>query len=166
MLTAVPPGMARVQGSVARLPLADGALDAAVAMHVLHHAPGALVEMHRALRPGGLLIATTNAASPNDVWEVFRAAGLDRPAAAQRWPLETAAAALEGAGFAQVRVDTLDYELTLPAPAPLVAYLDSCRTLHADIPDPVWSAIRARVAATDTLHLHGRTGLVSGHRAG
>jgi SAM-dependent methyltransferase len=164
MLAAAPDSLARVQGSIGRLPLPDAALDAAVAMHVLHHAPAALGEIHRVLRPGGMLAATTNATSPNDLWDCFRDAGLDRAAATDRWPLETAADALRAAGFTDVRVATLDYELDLPAAALLVAYLDSCRTAYPDIPDAAWADIRARLAESTVLDLHGRTGMITGHR--
>jgi SAM-dependent methyltransferase len=164
MLTAAPDTLARVQGSISRLPLPDAALDAAVAMHVLHHAPTAPAELLRVLRPGGMLAATTNATSPNDLWDCLRDAGLDRAPATDRWPLEKAGDALRAAGFTDVRVATLDYELDLPAAAPLVAYLDSCRTSYPDIPDPAWAQIRARLAESTMLDLHGRTGMITGHR--
>jgi SAM-dependent methyltransferase len=164
MLTAAPDTLYRVQASISRLPLPAASLDAAVAMHVLYHAPGALAEIHRALRPGGMIAATTNATSPDDIWDTFRDAGLDRDPGTARWPLETAAASLRAAGFTDVRVATLDYELDLPAAAPLVAYFDSLRPAHPDIPDPDWADIRARVAATTVLDLHGRTGMITGLR--
>lgn len=47
------------QGSLEALPVDDGALDAAIAVLVLHHVPEperALAEAHRALRPGGRLL--------------------------------------------------------------------------------------------------------------
>jgi SAM-dependent methyltransferase len=166
MLAAAPDTLYRVQASIGRLPLPDAALDAAVAMHVLYHAPGALTEIRRVLRPGGMLAATTNATGSNDVWDAFRDAGLDRDPASDRWPLETAAESLRAAGFTDIRVATLDYELDLPAADPLVAYFDSLRTAHADIPDAEWAAIRDRVAATTVLDLNGRTGMITGIRPG
>jgi len=57
---------AAVEGVVAdakALPLADGSFDCVVAMHMLYHVAdqaGAIAEMHRVLKPGGLLAVTTN----------------------------------------------------------------------------------------------------------
>jgi SAM-dependent methyltransferase len=45
------------------LPFADASFDCVVAMHMLYHAAdqaGAIAEMHRVLKPGGLLAVTTN----------------------------------------------------------------------------------------------------------
>jgi SAM-dependent methyltransferase len=50
-----------VQGDATRLPFADGAFDAVVASEVLEHVPddvGALAELVRVLRPGGVLAVT------------------------------------------------------------------------------------------------------------
>lgn len=52
-----------VEGDVTRLPLAPGAFDAAVAVHVFHLIPGwqsALREVARVLRPGGCLVSGWN----------------------------------------------------------------------------------------------------------
>jgi len=48
-----------VAGDAARLPVRDGAIDAAVLVDALHHFPdgrGALAEAFRAIRPGGVLV--------------------------------------------------------------------------------------------------------------
>ena len=55
-----------VEGRVAdaqSLPLPDATFDAVVAMHMLYHVPDqatAIAEMHRVLKPGGVLAVTTN----------------------------------------------------------------------------------------------------------
>jgi ubiquinone/menaquinone biosynthesis C-methylase UbiE len=60
--------MARVRApglvaDAAWIPLADGSMDAVIANHMLYHVSDrrrALAEIHRLLRPGGRLYATTN----------------------------------------------------------------------------------------------------------
>jgi SAM-dependent methyltransferase len=50
-------------GDVQSLPLADESFDCAIANHMLYHAADidrALEELHRVLRPGGTLVASTN----------------------------------------------------------------------------------------------------------
>lgn len=57
---------AKVEGVVAdasKLPFADGSFDAVLACHMLYHVPDAqmaLGEFKRVLRPGGILVVTTN----------------------------------------------------------------------------------------------------------
>lgn len=50
-------------GDAASLPFEDDSFDALVAMHMLYHVgdqPRAIAEFHRVLKPGGLLLVTTN----------------------------------------------------------------------------------------------------------
>jgi SAM-dependent methyltransferase len=64
------------------LPIADGAIDVALAMHMLYHledVPKGVAEIRRAVKPGGILYALTN--SHQDMPEltaVYRACGLQR----------------------------------------------------------------------------------------
>lgn len=60
-------GVAPVTGDVTALPLADGSADVVVAGEILEHVtdlPGAVAELCRVLRPGGLLVLDT----VNDTW--------------------------------------------------------------------------------------------------
>jgi SAM-dependent methyltransferase len=54
-----------VRADATTLPFADASVDAVIAMHMLYHVPDqqkAVAEMHRVLKPGGLLAVTTNGA--------------------------------------------------------------------------------------------------------
>lgn len=54
-----------IEADAAMLPLPDASVDAVVAMHMLYHVPDqarAIAEMHRVLKPGGVLAVTTNGA--------------------------------------------------------------------------------------------------------
>lgn len=53
------------QADARALPFEDGSFDTVVAMHMLYHLPdsaGAIAEMFRVLKPGGILAVTTNGA--------------------------------------------------------------------------------------------------------
>jgi ubiquinone/menaquinone biosynthesis C-methylase UbiE len=67
-----------VVGDIQELPLADGSVDAALAMHMLYHVPDialAARELRRVVRPGGVLMASTNAADDKaEVGELWAAA--------------------------------------------------------------------------------------------
>ena len=70
-----------VVGDVQALPLADGSVDAALAMHMLYHVPdiaAAARELRRVVRPGGMLLASTNAADDKaEVGELWAGAVAD-----------------------------------------------------------------------------------------
>jgi len=66
---------ARACGSIDALPLRDAVLDAAMAMHMLYHVPDparGIAELRRAVRPGGIAVASTNSASTlTELWALF-----------------------------------------------------------------------------------------------
>jgi SAM-dependent methyltransferase len=60
------------EGDVQKLPFEDASFDLVIANQMLYHAPNpsqALAEIHRVLRPGGTLVASTN--GPNHLRELF-----------------------------------------------------------------------------------------------
>jgi ubiquinone/menaquinone biosynthesis C-methylase UbiE len=65
-------------GDVQELPFADGEFDVAVAAWMLYHVPDlerALAELERVLKPGGRLVAVTNAVEHlQELWDLARRA--------------------------------------------------------------------------------------------
>ena len=133
-----------VVGDVQALPLADGSVDAALAMHMLYHVPDialAARELRRVVRPGGVLLASTNAADDKaEVGELWGAAVEDltgsRPAGRDddgRFTLDDGDL-LAAAGW-DVTVETWRRETVVPTVEPVVAFVDSMRGLaEADLP--------------------------------
>ncbi|MFI9788194.1 class I SAM-dependent methyltransferase [Kitasatospora sp. NPDC051984] len=119
------------------LPFADDSAGAVLALHMLYHVgdiPGAVGELARVLRPGGVLIASTN--SESDKVELDRlwaraagdvlgvAEGPGRVSLSARFSLERAPGIL-GEVFGEVRVRPLPGVIELTDPAPVVAHLAS-----------------------------------------
>lgn len=98
-----------------RFPLADGACDRALAKNVLEYVPdvdATLRELHRVLRPGGMLTALDSdwgfvvlePLAPDEVRELFAAAA---PAFREPHIGRKLRAAFRRAGFREVRVDVI-----------------------------------------------------------
>jgi len=71
-------GVHAIVGDVQELPFADGPFDCAIAAWMLYHVPDVargIAELARVLRPGGRLVAVTNAA---DHWQGLRELVTDR----------------------------------------------------------------------------------------
>ena len=162
-----------VVGDVQALPLADGSVDAALAMHMLYHVPdiaAAARELRRVVRSGGMLLASTNAA--DDKAEVARLwAGAVADLTGTR-PTErhddgrftTDDGALLGAAGWAVSVRTWRRAVVVPSAEPVVAFVDSMRGLaEADLPEGVtWPAFLDRVRGRVTAAVE-RTGAWTMH---
>ncbi len=125
------------------LPFADGVFDIVLANHMLYHVPDldqAIAEIHRVLRPEGLLVAATN--SINNMPEIntlYRRALLlltefeyneELPRSdAATFSLENGSAILGRHFFAVARYD-LPSALVFQHPEPVLAYLDSMRDIR------------------------------------
>ena len=103
----------RAAADVSQLPLRSGAVDLALANHMLYHVPDISVaasELRRVIRPGGTLIATTNAdAHMAGLWALVAQAAsivLDRTIESNALPwmrfTERNGASLLGGAFGQV----------------------------------------------------------------
>jgi SAM-dependent methyltransferase len=126
------------------LPFSSQCFDCVVANHMLYHVPSvdcALGEVHRVLRPGGKLYATTNGRQHmQEMWELVAAfdPGIIRPGDSPnhrlRFSLDNGAEALS-AVFAAVTVHHYDNYLRVTEAEPLVAHVLStllARSLAAD----------------------------------
>jgi SAM-dependent methyltransferase len=162
-----------------RFPLPDGCCDVVLANHMLYHVPhieGAVAEIHRVLRPGGCLVAATNA---RDSMETFNTEMVEAchalghsidlpPSPALRFTLEDGRASLKPC-FPDVERDIIESALVFSEAAPPVAYIDSMRHRYAPrLPDGLtWETlieqverqIRSRIAAQGEYRVAKTTGV-------
>jgi ubiquinone/menaquinone biosynthesis C-methylase UbiE len=152
------------------LPLPAVSCDVALAMHMLYHVPDialAIRELRRVLRPGGVLLAATNADDDKQAIDDAFAAALAQVAGAAvptggrsglTFTMERGAALLQRA-FDQVERHDITSTLVITDAAPLLAYIDSMRALCEPLlPASVsWQALMAEVAlrVTATITAHG-----------
>ena len=133
-------------GDVQELPFESGSFDCAVAAWMLFHVPDldrGLAELARILRPGGRLVAVTNA--DEHLSELREIAG--RAAWSRRFTRENATAILER-HFAKVERRDADGWVTITDDETVHAYIDS---LHHDAPvepQPYELPLRSRRATS------------------
>ncbi|WP_234341576.1 class I SAM-dependent methyltransferase [Streptomyces sp. NRRL S-1813] len=123
----------------AQLPLASTSVDGALTLHMLYHVediPTAIKELARVVKPGGVVIASTNSARDkaelDRLWE--RAAGdvlgvVKGPARislSARFSLERASGLL-GAAFDNVETIALPGTIAVRSPEPVIAHMKSYR---------------------------------------
>ncbi|MBT2401712.1 class I SAM-dependent methyltransferase [Streptomyces sp. ISL-100] len=119
------------------LPFADGCADAVLALHMLYHVrdiPATVTELARVLKPGGVLVASTNSdTDKRELDQLWRRAAGDvlgvaegpaRVSLSARFSLEQASELL-GAAFDDIQVHELPGVIELTDPAPIVAHLAS-----------------------------------------
>jgi SAM-dependent methyltransferase len=117
---------------VARLPLPDDCVDRVLAPHMLYHCadiPAAVGELRRVLRPGGSLVAVTNAQDHlAELWDIYgEVVAPERSLVVDRFDLANGGAPLSDV-FEEVRVEHTEGHLLVPDPEPLVDYMAS--TFH------------------------------------
>ncbi|MHC5907546.1 class I SAM-dependent methyltransferase [Streptomyces sp. S6] len=135
-----------------RLPLADGSLGGAIAMHMLYHVPdvrAAIGELARVVGAGGVVVVSTNGrddkAELGELWR--RAAGevtgeVPPPTSlGARFTLEDAPGLL-GEWFGEVEVVRLPGVVRVPDPEPVVAYLASYRAWADELGVPFRETVR------------------------
>jgi 2-polyprenyl-3-methyl-5-hydroxy-6-metoxy-1,4-benzoquinol methylase len=133
---AEPGQVSLAQADVQQSPLRDDSVDVAMAMHMLYHVPDiaqAVRELRRITKPGGTVLASTpGASSLSEIQGLFNeivAQAVQRPLRslpALSFTDENGSAIL-GAEFADVTVHQHDVTLSIPAPEPVVAYMNSLR---------------------------------------
>jgi SAM-dependent methyltransferase len=150
------------------LPFADASVDAVLAMHMLYHVPdipAAINELARVLRPGGVVIASTNSDSDKLELDLLwrRAAaeilgvpdGPARVSLSSRFSLEKAPELLSAA-FTDVRVIELPGTIDLPTPAPAISHLASYEAWADQLGVPFQATLeKAEQIAASEIAEHG-----------
>jgi SAM-dependent methyltransferase len=170
-----------VVGEVDRLPFADDSVGGALAMHMLYYATDprtALGELRRVLRPGGRLVASTNAhddkAEMGELWRAsLRDLGVvDPPSYAyhdRRFSLDVGVELVRDV-FGSCEVRERRYQLVVPDAAVVLAYVDSTRDLARHLPASVtWAdylaaaerRIRAEIERAGAFRVNGHGGILA-----
>jgi SAM-dependent methyltransferase len=147
-----------VVGDVQALPVRTAGVDAALAMHMLYHVPdiaAAVRELRRVVRPGGVLLASTNGlADKQEIGELLSAALTDLTGSPESWPAADDRFSLDDgplleACFDEVTVEVYARETVVPAAEPVVSFIDSFEGLsQRSLPTGVdWPALMTRVEA-------------------
>nr|MCU0514953.1 class I SAM-dependent methyltransferase [Anaerolineae bacterium] len=146
-----------INGDILRLPLADQQFDVVMANHMLYHiedVEGAVQELRRVLKPGGVLMVATNSTQTMPELQVLMRRAivlLTRQGASQvrapampsdHFALENGTRILSRHFYAVVRYD-LPGMLVFPDVEPAIAYLESTRDLREPhLPaDVVWDDV-------------------------
>lgn len=146
---------AMVVADAQRLPFAKASFDVALAMHMLYHVPdrsAAFDELRRVVRPGGAVVAVTNARDHLDALHAL-VGNADR--AYMGFDCEHAAVELES-HFGTVDHHELKADLVVTDPEPVVAYVRSMGAFmdgSVDIGERVAAVIAREGALRITTHV-------------
>lgn len=135
-------GQPTVVGDACALPVADGTVDAALALHLLNHIadPAAcLAECRRVTRSGGAVIVLTNTVDHIAEHRALagEAAGLDGPLVSTDRAFDENLAIVEAA-LGKVEVISLDGTICVDRPDPLVEYARSAEDFYKLQIDMPW----------------------------
>jgi SAM-dependent methyltransferase len=141
-------------GDVCRLPFPAAAFDRVLAPHMLYHAPdvdGAVAELRRVLRPGGVALVVTNGEDHLDGFARTVEAATGVPEwmrTFKRFSLESGTPVLER-HFDSVSLTHVRGTLRVPEAEPVVAYIASARSsLEPQLPPSAgWDAALERIGA-------------------
>jgi SAM-dependent methyltransferase len=162
-----------LQADARAIPLARGSVDLVIANRVLHNVSDrtpALAEIHRVLRLGGRLVATTNDWTHHiETRELIRSLGLDAdvpPVGRMAGIFDVATAAAELAAlFAGVRVQRYDSALEATEAPPIVDYvLSLCRTAPPSAVEALRAALEHHLALLGSFHMTVAIGLIEARR--
>ncbi|UVS81315.1 class I SAM-dependent methyltransferase [Actinokineospora sp. UTMC 2448] len=156
------------RADVCALPLRTASVDAALAMHMLYHAPdipAAIAELRRVIRPGGVLVAATNGHDDKPELDALWADSVRELTGAPPPPLfrEPRRFTVDDgpvlrAAFAEVEVVRYERPVLIPDADAVIAYVDSVRD-GMDLPAGLdWSAF-IEVAAARVRHTIARDGV-------
>jgi ubiquinone/menaquinone biosynthesis C-methylase UbiE len=149
-----------VQCRVDALPFPDSSFDGAVANHMLYHVDQpevAIQELHRVLRSGGWISASTNGQGHMaELRDTAHAAGVPEadPTTQRSFSRENGHALL-ARYFDDIREHRYPDELAVPVAAAVVDYLASCadRTLRADEIAALRDAVEAVIQTRGAFHV-------------
>jgi SAM-dependent methyltransferase len=176
------PGAGLTVADAAALPVADGAADVTLAMHMLYHVPdraAAAAEFRRITRPGGQLLVVLNgsdhlaelrelvnaaaAAEGSDGWWGLRAADLGAEYGGPIGLTLDAGADLLAGSFNAVDRHDFRAELVVPSLEPLLGYVASMRAVQATHDPAAFTAAvaeRARLGPDDTFRIRTHSGVL------
>ena len=156
----------KVVGDVMAIPVATGAADVALAMHMLYHVAdihAAARELRRIVKPGGVCLTSTNSATTMpeliEVWQQALSDAAGQPVALTRdsmarFSLENAEDYL-GPVFDRVEIRHYRNRLRVPDAAAVRSYVDSTRDMYSRLlPDAAaWDDAMDRLERAVAAHI-------------